>query len=312
MRQLSEPMTLKELAILFYQWRRIGFRVFVSGLVIGGLWVALRPLTYESQAILERKPPKLAPQLDAQEKSEFDVYRLTSESQRCVALMKSHYLLERWYEALGLPAKTAKQKEKGMKPLQDSLTVQPVSYTDLFMVKVRAHSPEEAEHRAAVLIDSFSRWDLEQDRQEAQQLVNLLNARLAELTRELVQGRARLQSQKSSLSLSLAGSATARQLEADITAKTSLYDQLTTELEGAQRALSNDAVPRTRVLAPPSTPGTPIFSRKGKGVIVVCLSLLMAGLAMWFLEWSRRAGIPADEWSLTKIAERSSAVFHVR
>ncbi len=278
-------MTVTGLLRILFRWKRAA--LWTSGLLaLAGLVAAVaRPLAYEAQAILERKPAKLSPLMNSKEGEEFDVYRLTSESQRSVALLKSRYMLGRWYDAIGLPAHTPLERERGMNRLFDTLTVQPISYTDLFVVKARAFSPEEARRRTALLIDLFSQWDLAQDRQEAQQLVGLLQDRMRQVLAGLAQDRQRLQTQKAGLSLSLMGSASARQLEADISAKNALYDQLTSELEGAERQLRNDALPRTRVLAPPVPPGKPVFSRSALALIALCASLL-AGLAMAaLLEW---------------------------
>jgi hypothetical protein len=169
--------------------------------------------------------------------------------------------------------------------LQDTLAVQPVSYTDLFVVRVRAHSPEEAQRRAGLLTDFYAHWDSSEDRAEAQQLVGLLRSRLQQVTRELGQLRSRLQAQKAGLSLSLGGSASARQLEADIAARVATYDRLTAEIESAERPVRGDAAPRTRVLAPPTLPGKPVLSRPLMAFIALCLSLLLSAGLLCLLEW---------------------------
>jgi len=305
-------MNLKELLNAIYPWRQAGLYAFVTCFVLGGAVALVRPLQYESQAILERKPVRLAPQLDPKEGEEFDVYRLTSESQRCVALMKSRYMLELWYDALRLPARSPLQKERGMGQLKETLTVQPISYTDLFVVKVRANSPEAAHLRAGKLIEIFSKWDLYQDRHEAEQLVALLRNRLRQLTTELVQNRAKLEKEQGSSSISLVGSASSRQMEADIAARTGLYDRLTAELEGAERELSNDAVARTRVLAPPATPAMPITSRKAKLFIVFCLSVLLSFGFMFWLEWLKRSGFIKGKRVFPEVPERTKESAHIR
>ena len=280
-------MSVTGLLRIFFRWKRFGLFSLAACLLLTVVIAVARPLSYESQAILERKPARLSPQF-GKSGEEFDVYRLTSESQRGATLMKSRYLLGQWYETLNaadIASQSPQQQEKGIHRLSSSLTVQPVSYTDLFVVKVRALSPDEARKRAQVLISLFSRWDMMQDREEAEQLVSLLRDRLKQVTSDLNAARRQLERQKASVELSLSGSARTRALEEDIQAKNGLFSDLTAELEGAEREVRNDAAPRTRVLAPPTLPGTPVHSYAQRVAIGFCVSLLLTAGLILLMEW---------------------------
>jgi uncharacterized protein involved in exopolysaccharide biosynthesis len=278
-------LRVRDLFQIILRWRRqaLSLSLVLFGIVL--ILAVIRKPHYESQVILERKPIQITPIVPKEQNEQFDIYRLTSESQWSVALLKSRFILERWMEALGRPATTPLQKENELKRLYHSLTVQPISYTDLFMVKVRALSAEEANRRASVLVDVFSKWDLEQNRAKAQMMVDLLRRRLDQVNNELSAEWAKLKIQKANQSLSLSGSSATRQLELDINAKGKLYDMLTAELEEAERQLHIDELPRTRALAPPSLPGRPQMSRL-KFIFLGLMASLLAGLVSVFLfEW---------------------------
>src|SRR4051812_44578481 len=185
-------ITLTGLARVLFRWKQTGVYTFYACLALTLLTAIVRHPRYESQVVLERKPTRVTPVIGKQDDERFDVYRLTSESQWSVALLKSRFIMERWLEAVGLPAKTPQEKERSLSGLARSLTVQPISYTDLFMVKVRALSPEEANRRAALLVDVFAKWDLEQNRQRAQELVGLLQSRIKQVSQDLSEEWARL------------------------------------------------------------------------------------------------------------------------
>jgi|GEM_PF-3336393 len=283
--QNNSPITVTGLVRILFRRRRAAVITFLVSLLAGLALAWLKPLSYESQAILERKPAKISPQLSPREGEEFDVYRLTSESQRSVALLKSRYLLTQWFDALGLPSTSPEDKEHEMNRLRSTLSVQPVSYTDLLTIKVRAPSPEKAQARNQTLIQLFSNWDVDQDRHEAGQLVTLLQQRMQRLSQEINQARNRLQAQKAALSLSLIGSAATRQLDAEISAKVNLQDNLLSELESAERSVRNDVDPRTRVLAPPTRPGSPVHSRGLMCALAVLLSVMLSVGWTAILEW---------------------------
>ena len=257
-----------------------------GALVTVGLLIAWRtPLQYESQAILERKPPKITPVVSKQDDETFDVYRLTSESQRSVTLFKSRPMMEAWLDAIGLKPATPRQRERELAKLAHSLTVQPVSYTDLFIVKVRATSPQEAQRRTTLLIDKFAAWDLEHNRQEMADLNRLLQDRMKTLNQTLGGSWSRLKAQKAGQALSLSGSSDAQQMQVKLTAEGKLYDMLTTELEETERQLQSDELSRTQRLADPSLPGKPVLSRLLRTVLAVCVGILGAFACVFFLEW---------------------------
>jgi uncharacterized protein involved in exopolysaccharide biosynthesis len=278
-------MNLTGLLRIAFRWKKAGLLAFFSLLGLGLALAWGMPLLYESEAILERKPIKITPVVSKQDDEEFDVYRLTSESQRNVALLKSHYIMEQWLDAIGLKPDSPRQKEHDIAKLVHSLTVQPVSYTDLLTVKVRAFSPEEARQRAGLLIDRFTQWDLEQNRQQTLQQTQLLQKRLEDVNHVLSTEWARLKSQKADLSLSLSGSSAAKQLEVALNAEGKLYDLLTTELEEAERQLESGQMERTRIIAMPSLPGKPVLSRGLRSVLAFFLSLFGALGFIFFLEW---------------------------
>jgi hypothetical protein len=273
------------LARVLFRWKRTGLAIFYTCLALTVLAAIFRSPRYESQVVLERKPTRVTPVIAKSEDERFDVYRLTSESQWSVALLKSRFIMERWLAAVGLPAENPQQKEDALRRLAHSLTVQPISYTDLFMVKVRALTPEEANRRAGLLVDVFAKWDLEQNRTRAQELVGLLQSRIKQVNQDLSDEWAKLKALKATQTLSLSGSSAARQLELDINSKGKLYDMLTTELEEADRQLNSDQLPRSRPLSAPSFPGSPLLSRFQLFVLGLCMSLLAALAAMFLQEW---------------------------
>jgi len=278
-------MNLTGLLRVLFRWKRAGGAAFGILLAASVLTALFKPLKYESQVILEHKPIRITPQIDKQQDNEFDVYRLTSESQSSVALMKSRYMMERWLGAVGLRPANARDKEQALKRLYHSLTVEPISYTDLFIVKVRARSPEEAARRAGLLSAAFAQWDEEQNRQEAQNLTTLLQSRAEQVNRQLGDQWARLKRQKGSQLLSLSGISGAKQLELSIDSQSKLYDILTVELEEAERLLHSDLSPRVRVVAPPSIPGEPVLSRAQLFLLGGSASVLAALALIFLLEW---------------------------
>lgn len=278
-------MNLTGLLRIAFRWKRAALVTFSLILAIGLLIAWRTPLSYQSQSILERKPPKITPVLSKQDDETFDVYRLTSESQRSVTLFKSRAMMEAWLDAIGIKPRTPLERERELAKLEHSLTVQPVSYTDLFIIKVRATSPEEAQRRVTLLVNTFTQWDLEHNRQEVIELNHLLQDRMQTLNRTLGNSWTRLKSQKAAQALSLSGSSAADQMQVQLTAEGKLYDMLTTELEETERQLQSDELSRTRRLAEPSLPGKPVFSHALRTVLALCLAILGAFACMFFLEW---------------------------
>ncbi len=276
-------MNFTGLLRVLFRWKYLGLFALALLLALtceaGLVW----PLKYESQVMLERKPNQVNMQENRQES--FDLNRLTSESQRSVALLKCRYMMEHWLDALGITSQTPADREKELKRLYRSLTVQPVSYTDLFVVKVRASSPEEATRRAGILVNLYAKWDSDQIRQQTQEFTDLLRQRVNQMNEELSDAWARLKIQKGTQALSLSGTSSSRQLEQDITARGKLFDTLTTELEESERQLHNDKTARARVLTPPSVPGEPVLSRKEILILGTSASLLAALALILLLEW---------------------------
>lgn len=238
-------------------------------LTIALLW----PLKYESEIILERKPAKFSPR---PLQDEFDISRLTSETQRTVALFKSRFLREHWLESIGIPYKTPQKKENELKRLYRSLTVQPVNYTDLFVIKVKARTPEEASRRTTLLVNLFTEWDADQNRQQAKALIELLQARMQEVKNELAENWNQLKHFKQSQSLSLSGSSREKEIETDIEAKNKLYDTLTMELDDAERLLQSENPLRSKIIAPATTSYKPTYSRTQFVCVAISSALLLA------------------------------------
>ncbi len=281
----KNELSVTGLLRILFRWKNSGLLAFTALFVLTVMAALAQPLVYESQVILERKPAKVTPQLAKDQDDQFDVYRLTSESQRSVALLKSRYLMEKWLDTLGIKAKDSPARERELAKLSHSLVVQPVSYTDLFVLKVRAASPAEANRRAGVIATLFADWDMQQNRTDAKGLIEVLNSRVAQVNEELREMSNRLKSQKSTQALSLSGSSAARQLDVNLSAQGKLYELLTTELDQAERMLHNDQLPRTRVLTPPSTPDKPLMSRLVRLFLGLCGSLLFGLGFIFLLEW---------------------------
>jgi len=286
----SADVNLTALLRIVFRWRREGlFALAVIG-ALSLLFAVFKPLQYEAQVILERKPSRFSLQPQVVQSGEFDVGRLTSETQRSLALLKSRFLLERWLDALGLAPVKPTKKEKALERLYRSLTIQPINYTDLFILKIKAVKPEEAQRRAKVLVDLFIDWDAQQNRIQSEELSRLLRARLLEVRTHLTQRWAEARRHKSRQSLSLSGSEIEKGLDAEITAQERLYGQITVELEEAERELSDDTLRRIHMLTPPTVSAKPIYSRR-LWLLVACVASLLAALGFIFLlEW-RNPGI---------------------
>src|SRR4051812_25581143 len=107
----NNAIDLSGLLKVLHRRKTAGRRAFVALAVIGMAGALIRSPRYESQVILERKPTHVTPVLGKQEDERFDIYRLTSESQWSVALIKSRFILEKWMEAIGIQPHSASNKE---------------------------------------------------------------------------------------------------------------------------------------------------------------------------------------------------------
>jgi hypothetical protein len=168
---------------------------------------------------------------------------------------------ERWLEAIGITYRNASEREVLLKRLYRSLAVQPINYTDLFVLRVRANIPQEANREATLLANLFIQWDKEQVQRRTERLARILESRLAEIRRSLDQTRRRLRNYDRAASLSLSGSAEEKGLETDAHAGTGLYNELITEQDAIRRQLNSESLQRSDLLAPESMPGTPVYSR---------------------------------------------------
>src|SRR4051812_8266135 len=98
----GSEMNLTALMRVLFRWQRAGQTAFATLLVMTLALTFLRSPRYESQVFLERKPVRITPIVTKQDDERYDVYRLTSESQWSVALLKSRFIMERWLDAIGL------------------------------------------------------------------------------------------------------------------------------------------------------------------------------------------------------------------
>ncbi len=275
-------MSLTGLLRIFFRWKQIGTRVFLGSLLVGMVLAWIIPLRYEARITVERKPAKMTNTVISQE---FDVTRLTSENQRILALLKSRFLMLQWLDALGEGVAAPQQLDKKCAQLAHSLTVKPVNFTDLYVLKVEAKTFAEAQRRADALVSVFDRWDSTQVQQESQSLILLLKKRLTTIRTELQQERAQIREQKLSRTLNLSGSVSETTLEADLSAKQRLYDKMLEELEHAEREMDPNYLHRVRVAIPATPSHKPVRSR---GIYILTALLTSGFLAMatcFLMEW---------------------------
>lgn len=277
---------------------RIVFRRWKAGAVVllfslcGGLFVAQRvPLRYQAETILERQHTTLSASV---RDKEYDMTRLTSESEKTVTLLKSRYMLNAWGETLSGAPLTSDQREQRIHTLQKSLSVRPVNFTDLFIVKVKGPSPEQALSRAKALTRVYQAWNLTQAQTQALEDSKLLDRRMTVLQNDLDVARRELQAIKKGRGMDLSGSSEAERVKSILQARERMLETLLLEKEQVQRRLDGDPVSQIRVVTPPLVSTKPLFSRVQYRGVAVALGLLLALGAIVFMESSdstvRRAG----------------------
>jgi len=288
-------MTLTGLLRILFRWKKVGLVTFAVIFILGGIVAILIPLKYEAQITIERKPVMISVEpLDR----EFDLTRLTSETQRNISLLKSRFMMEKWLAGLGISLADEKEKEKELKKLESSLTVKPVNFTDMIVIRVKDNSPLEARKGVISLTELFTDWDKEQARQQAEKIIVLLRTRMEKVKENLVRQRADSHRYKLNQSLRLSGSIAESSVETEISSKEKLYDYLTRELEEAERRVDEKALQRIGIVAEPSVSTKPIQPRSLYWALAFSVSVLMALFLIFICEWQ----IP--------VVNRAGDIFH--
>ncbi|MBL8023293.1 MAG: hypothetical protein JNK54_03275 [Elusimicrobia bacterium] len=274
-------MTLQGLLrIVFRRWWAGGL-VF-SGFLVVGLVVSQRiPLSYQAETILERQHTSLSPSIT---NKEYDMTRLTSESEKTVTLLKSRYFLNAWGDALDGALIDSDARERRMKTLQKSLSVRPVSFTDLFIVKILGPTPDQAQKRAEALTQVYREWNLAQSDAQSRDAAGLLDRRMALLQKKMASARRELQGIKKERGLDLSGSADAERIKSDLHARERMMDSLLAEKEQVQRRLDGDPISQIQVVTPPLASSHPRMTRVHYRGLALVLSLLLALGAIVLME----------------------------
>jgi len=258
-RRNNSTLTLTAMTRILLRRRRaalVSLACLLPGtLVVAALW----PLRYEAQLVVERRVSKVSPEPHMQE---FDMTRLTSDTQRNVTLLKSRFMMDRWLTADGQGDLKDMARERALKKLRRALSVQPVNFTDLTVLKVRAASPERAEQLASELGQVYADWDTDQDRLQATEMIRLLDSRITQVKEELIALRQQLKKYKTTGLVSLVGSDAVAGTETELIAKEKLYDSLTAELDQAQREIQPESLRRVRLVNPPIASRKPVHPER--------------------------------------------------
>lgn len=277
---------------ILLRWRKYGAAVFMVFSSLGVLCSLKLPPRYEAQAIIEKRAPPVSTKISA---DEFSMTRFTSETQRSVTLLKSPQMTQAWLSALGmLPSDTA-EMEKEVKRFQGSLAVRPVNFTDMFVLKVTATSPDDAKRRLEALMSAYTDWETSDAQRRSEDAISLLRGQIRRLEVDLAGERTSLKGTRQRGPLELSGSVVENDAEMRLRAKENLYEKLLLQLEDAERlltALKTDSP--IHVAAPPTVARDMSYS-PSRMILAGILLGLFAGLAAAFLlEWAdpsvRRVG----------------------
>ncbi|OGS17564.1 MAG: hypothetical protein A2219_01290 [Elusimicrobia bacterium RIFOXYA2_FULL_50_26] len=275
-------LTLDGLLRIMFRWQKIAWIVLILSLTVN-MYIALSiPLKYESEVIIQRKQVRFSSSV---EDKEFDITRLTSEIQRTVTLLKSRFMIEKWNDALKMTSSDPDINEKNISKLRNSLAVKPVNFTDFFVIKVKTPDPRESERKADVLAKVYISWDLDQSRQQAQQMISLLSNRMKLIRKDLSELRGKQKLYKRGEVLNLSGSVAVEEMQASLQAKEKLYDTLTFEMEQAERQLEGDKLRQIHIIATPTVSLKPIIPRSKLILIAIVLSLILMFQSIIFMEW---------------------------
>lgn len=248
----------------------------------GGVPLALfKPLQYEAVIGIEKRPAQISLQPMA---AEYDVTRYTSEDERTIAVLKSRYMLLEWLKAIGIPWSTPRELERQLKKLDKRFIVKPVNFTDLYMLRVRAGTPEEAKRRLELIVGLFQRWDAEQAAGESEEVIRLLKKRLEAVKTDLADKRDLVKRLKLARTISLSGSTSESELDTEIKARQNLFDGLTDELEKAERGMDPLSVHRVRMVIPLTGSEKPLYARWEYLLIVLSACAMLSLAAMVFRE----------------------------
>lgn len=285
-------LSLYGLIRIIFRWYKTGLFVFFSCLICG-IYISYKiPLKYETQIVIEKKYPEFSPKT---EDRQFDMTRLTSDIQRMITLLKSRFIMEQWMDSLAIKANNGVEKERQLKILMNSLSVRPVNFTDLFIVKVKAESPEKAVKRIKALIKVYTKWDLEQSRKRAQELIVLLDKRMKSVNSELNTLRDDFKQHKKDEVINFSGSVVLEELQTNIRSKEKLYDNIMYEIEVAQRQLQGDRQRQIQIIAQPTISEKPLHSRMQFIACAVALSIIIMIAVIMFFELQISAVYRAGE-----------------
>lgn len=276
-------MTINALLRIFFRWKVSALVMFLASFGAGVFTAYRMPLYYEAEATVENKPLRVSAQRSA---TDFDMTRLTSDNQRNLAILKNRYLLERWQRAIN-PNSLAdpKMEEKRLKRLGRSLSVKPVNFTDLYVIRVKGSTPEEARNRLEKFIDVYGTWDTGQRRSTEEATAELLRERLLVIRGRLRDAREQAQERKAGRPMRLSATTSDDVMEEIIAADEKLADSLSAELEGLEQRLRAATTDGMRVVLPITGSKTPVQSRAMLVVLALVVSLVLTGALVVLLEW---------------------------